>query len=148
MPRGAGVYGFFANYTGDAKGAYADAMQQALRRELKHVIATLGRDRFSLDALQKFRHHAAEQLGEGIDLPSILWQHGLIGHTDNVLEGAATFFATSRELSMDLPETRGYALHPILLDIVSELSGVGAVVYPYPLPPAETVLLRPTDQTS
>ena len=135
MPPGAGVYGFFANYTGDDDGEYADAMQQELRKVLKRVIGTLRRDRVSHDMLERFRIEAAEIIGERIDLPAILWQHGLIGHTDNVMEGEATFFATAREISMDLPDARGYALHPILLDIVPGLNSVGAVVYPYPRPP-------------
>lgn len=135
MPRGAGVYGFFANYTGDDGDEYADAMQQELRKVLKRVIATLRRDRVSREMLERFRTEAAEVIGEGIDLPGILWQHGLIGHTENVMEGEATFFATARELSMELPDARGYALHPILLDIVPDLSSVGAVVHPYPRPP-------------
>jgi hypothetical protein len=142
MPHGAGVYEFFENYTGDDEDEYADAMQQDLRKVLKRLIGTLNRDRFSNDVLQRFRIEAAETIGGPIDLPAILWQHGLIGHTENVMNGEATFFATARELSMELPEARGYALHPILLDIVTDLKSVGAVVYPYRPPEVPVRSLR------
>jgi hypothetical protein len=142
-PAGAAEMGIDPLYTGEAKKSKhknrtaqnITAMQETLRVSLKDILSTsLASDRFDRAALASLDRESREKLGD-VDLPSILWQHGLMGYIQESVEtGQPTFFRS--DLALSIPHTKpGYALHPALLAAVDGLRSYGAVVRPYIRPP-------------
>jgi hypothetical protein len=135
MPRGAADWGIDGLYTGEDGDATEGgrSLQEGLRELVKDLLRRLHVDRFSRDALDSFAAHARSSFGDTIDLPSILWQHGLLGYIHGPIRtGEPVFYAATHEDSVRLPRGKhGYALHPILIDAVGGLRGVGNVVHPY-----------------
>jgi len=134
MPRGAAHHHFDEIYTAEGLDAVegGQAYQEAIADQVGQLIATLKRDRFSKDQLADFTNACRAKFEWVKDLPSILWQNGLLGYIDGpVKTGATVFFATTREDTVHLPANKsGYALHAILIDTIDGLSGVGAPVEP------------------
>ena len=103
-PIGAAEMGIDPLYTGEAKKSKRKdrpaqnftAMQETLRVTLKDILSTsLACDRFDRTALMTLEREARDRLGD-IDLPSILWQHGLLGYIKKSVEaGQPTFFEAS-----------------------------------------------------
>ena len=129
-PIGAAEMGIDPLYTGEAKKSKRKdrpaqnftAMQETLRVTLKDILSTsLACDRFDRTALMTLERQARDRLGD-IDLPSILWQHGLLGYIEESVEaGQPTFFGS--ELTLSIPTRKaGYALHPALRQL-STVSG-------------------------
>lgn len=141
-PVGAAEMGIDPLYTGEAKKGKANraaqnvtAMQEALRVTLKAVLSnSLACDRFDPEALSALDGEARQTLGD-VDLPSLLWQHGLLGYIEESVEtGQPKFFGS--ELPLVIPRKKaGYALHPALLAAVDGLRSYGSVVRPYTRPP-------------
>ena len=142
-PIGAAEMGIDPLYTGEAKKSKRKdrpaqnftAMQETLRVTLKDILSTsLACDRFDRTALMTLEREARDRLGD-IDLPSILWQHGLLGYIEESVEaGQPTFFGS--ELTLSIPTRKaGYALHPALLAAVDGLRSYGTAVLPYTKPP-------------
>jgi hypothetical protein len=106
MPRGAAHHYYDEVYTSEGLDALegGQAYQEVIADELGELIATLRRDRFSKEQLADFANAARAKFGWVQDLPSILWQNGLLGYIDGpVRTGSTVFFATTREDSLHLP---------------------------------------------
>jgi hypothetical protein len=135
MPRGAAHHAYDDVYTTEGLEGIegGDAYQQAIVDQLSQLIGTLRRDRFSKERLLDFANACRAKFEWVNDLPSILWQNGLLGYIEgSVMKGRTVFFATTREDNLLLPPSKvGYALHPILIDTVDGLRGVGAPVQAY-----------------
>jgi hypothetical protein len=137
MPREAPRHGFVEAYVNNdshannARGARNDvgrSYQTAVIDMLRAGLRDLGEDRVEADALERFAEGLP--LLEGVDLLSILWQHKLIGYIDGSdrLYGPVVFCGMNGD-DLSLPRDKAaYALHPILIDSVEGLRGVGDAV--------------------
>lgn len=89
---------------------------------VKDFIKEIGTERFSyseiLSAEEKFRN----RIPVGVSLPTILWQHGLIGIAEREDEHYFAFYALKDHAGFNIPDTGSqYAFHSILLDAVPDL---------------------------
>jgi hypothetical protein len=135
MPRGAAHYDFDSIYTSEGLDGIegGQAYQESVASKLGTLIGTLRTDRFSKHRLDDFADKCRAEFNWVEDVPSILWQNGLLGYIDGkVMTGSTVFFATTHKDSLRLPGNKpGYALHPILIDTIDSLGGVGAPVEAY-----------------
>jgi hypothetical protein len=133
MPDGAHSDGYSNLFTGEYRDdvPHGKVLQEGLAEHLGAMIATLKVVRFGAKALEEFEKRVGRIIGGGENLLNTLWHHGLLGHIEGpVMSGAATFYdAASPDDAMRLPRgMRGYALHPILIDAIPGLKGVGTPV--------------------
>lgn len=134
MPREALEHGFADSYIdlpdGDvAPEEMARAYQRAVLDQLRVALGELEEDRVTAKRLDAFAKKLAP-LGD-VDVLSILWQHRLIGFVDGKrrLHDPVVFYGVAQDDSLQLPQGKAhYALHPILIDAVERLRGVGEVV--------------------
>jgi hypothetical protein len=134
MPREALEHGFADTYIElpDEKASPEDvarAFQRAVFKDLRSALGELQEDRITKKRLSDFAA-SLENLGD-VDVLSILWQHRLLGYIDGGkrLEGTPIFYGVAQDDGLELPrEHAHYALHPILIDAVPRLKGVGNVV--------------------
>jgi hypothetical protein len=132
MPQNAAAHGYADFYTGDHP--HGEEFQQLIAERLKQLLATLQYDRFSHDKLMAFRARADELLDSRANAVDVLWQHGILGYIDGptIRSGRVVFYSATREDRLSLPQgKKGYALHPIMIDTIDELRGIGRPVYPY-----------------
>ena len=133
MPREALDHGYAENYV-DLPGSnvpedVASAFQRAVFERLRQALSDLGEDRFTAKRLEKIAATIRE-VGD-VDVLSIMWQHRLLGYVDgrHRLHDPVVFYGPDQDRSLELPEGKAhYALHPILIDAVDRLRGVGDVV--------------------
>lgn len=113
-------------------GILRSPFHASLAAQLREAVGTLRHDRVGRRSFDRLRAAAEQAFGPEIDVGSILWQNGLVGHLDgSVEEGQAIFYRADREDELELPRSsHGYALHPILIDTIPDLSGKGEPVYP------------------
>ena len=135
MPRYAAEQEIDNIYTGERTASFegADALQTAVRDALSSALSKIGRNRFTRATLDGLEGEMAKIRGPG-DVGSVLWQEGLIGYIDGVgvETSAPTFYAAGKRDVLRLPrDKRAFALHPILIDAVPGLRGVGEVVRPW-----------------
>jgi hypothetical protein len=135
MPREALEHGFAESYidvSGDADPEdMARAYQRAVYDRLRSALGELGEDRITARRLHEFAGKL-RAVGD-VDVLSILWQHRLLGFVDGNkrLQDPVRFYGVDQDCDLELPEDRAhYALHPILIDAVDRLRGVGDVVVP------------------
>lgn len=127
MPRGAARGEWAEFYVGNAD--YNNEMQDAIVRLLREDAT---KDRLSRDELDRFSVAARQCIAEDVDLPSVLWQNGLLGFVDGNQDGGRdVFFPISGELGFTLPrDQKEYVFHSCLIDAVG-LKAVGSKpVYP------------------
>ena len=120
MPPEAGRYEFTEYYTGD------HMYVRGLDDNLREVIQTIGKDRFSLAELEEAAHQAKGIFGEASDVLSVLWQNRLLGFRQKSPNGddEEVFFDASANDYFALPlNSDEYVLHASMIDSV----GVGAV---------------------
>lgn len=86
-----------------------------------------GKDRLNTHELLELRRLAQERIAPDADLPSVLWQNGLIGYVDEGEQGKRdVFFPISGELGFSLPSNRQeYVFHSCLIDAIG-LRAIGA----------------------
>ena len=130
MPFGAGDDGYADFYTG---GRGAEAFPIAIADRLAEMLAVVEHDRFSkvrLDALAEELHDLIDTRADPID---VLWLHGLLGYIEGPMrEGRVVFYSAAREDRLRLPRNkRAYALHPIMIDTIDGIRGIGDPVEPY-----------------
>lgn len=105
------------------------AYQRTVFNQLCAALAELLEDRVTSRRLEHFATTLAK-LGD-VDVLSILWQHRLLGYVDgrSRLNDPVVFYGVARDDSLELPQGHAhYALHPILIDAIKRLRGVGATV--------------------
>lgn len=134
MPRYAADHDYEFHYTGERTGSFeaGNALQTELREHLIAALGALGRNRFARSGLDQIEEEMAKMRGPG-DVGSVMWQQGLLGYVDGPVETTApVFYEAGRRDVLRLPrQYPAYALHPILIDAVPNLRGVGAVVRPW-----------------
>lgn len=90
------------------------------------LIRELDEDQFDADTLEVFSAMGHDEFGKSIDLPTVLWQNGLLGFGDARIEPDDWIFHGVEDVDRFLVPTgrERYALHPCLLDTLG-LSGAG-----------------------
>jgi hypothetical protein len=124
MPRNAAEKGFSDFYTSNQEYA------ESLLEQLKDVLRAVGVDRFSPSDLEEMEKISAEVFEHSTNVPSVLWQNGLLGF---VRDGRSYFFSVSDMDQLNLPSGADeYVLHPCLIDSVEHIRSTGnRIVYPY-----------------
>jgi hypothetical protein len=101
-----------------------------LRKDVKKIIRSIGRDRFGRDELATLRSRGTEVFGGRNDLACVLWQGGLLGSVDR--DRQSRFYSIAEMDDFDLPDdSEEYVFHPCILDSVQGMVGVGEPVHPY-----------------
>jgi hypothetical protein len=101
------------------------------RRDMKDRIGAVVRkmhcDQFGAEELDRMAELGREALDETIDLPTVLWQNGLLGFRDPRLEADEWIFHGVEDVDrFHVPLDReAYAFHPCLLDALG-FSSAGA----------------------
>jgi hypothetical protein len=134
MPRQAAAFWFDNIYTGqdgekyEGGFAYIDGLVSVLRELLDGVRV----DRFGRDRMSKLQERIRDAVPEACDILSVLWQNGLLGYTEGgILKGQPFFYHATDEDRLKMPERKtGYVLHPVLIDSLDMIRGVGAPVEP------------------
>jgi hypothetical protein len=104
----------------------SDEYRRDSKDRVESLVRSIGRDQFGTEALADLDARARDELGSAIDLPTVLWQNGLIGFRDaRKAEDEWTFHGVEDVDRFHVPLDRDlYALHPCLLDALG-LSGEG-----------------------
>jgi hypothetical protein len=107
--------------------AYAEMVAEELRVLLRGIQT----DRFGVSRMSKLRVRIEASQLASADVLSALWQNRLLGYVDGpTVDAEVVFFEPDPAADMTLPPSkRGYALHPILIDVVG-LRPVGRPVAP------------------
>jgi hypothetical protein len=124
---------------GAARDGYADfyvAADDYRRGMVDKLIEVLrdgaGKDRLTATELDGLRRCGQERIDSALDLPSVLWQNGLLGYVVVGERGLKdVFFPISGELGFTVPlDQQEYVLHSCLIDAIG-LKAVGVrPVYP------------------
>jgi hypothetical protein len=129
MPSRAVEQGYSESYMGadeDRVTHWTDA--------LLSVVATVPEDYLSGDALEWLKDEGRKRFGPNIDVASCLWQHGLLGCVDTDLHGnqRALFYSVADIGGFNLPASQfdRFALHPIVIDLITSVTPVGLPVRP------------------
>jgi hypothetical protein len=107
MPDGAGLYEFSDVYTA---GGYV----RRIEAQLRELIQAVGAPRFRTGELSVLRELASNEWSSGTDLPSVLWQNGLLGYESP--SGELTFYSLGHADEFHLPDdVPAFAFHPCLV---------------------------------
>jgi hypothetical protein len=100
--------------------------QRDLTDRLGGLILEVGRDQFDGETLAQLAARGRAELGGDIDVPTVLWQNGLLGFADARHDTSDWVFHGVEDLDrFHLPvDRKRYALHPCLLDALG-FSGSG-----------------------
>jgi len=120
MPPHAAQQSFSEFYTGNREYA------RTIEDDLKKIIMSIGKDRFTKNDLTKAEELSKEILGNGSDPFSVLWQNGMLGYLADENEGEKyVFYSEDMMLEFKLPRYKGkYVFHPCMVDSVG-LKGAG-----------------------
>lgn len=134
MPADAIELGYGDIYTGENAERFegGHAYQQGLVDDLREKIGAVRKDRFGQARFRGLCDDFNRLFRGKADPINALWQNGLLGYTNGKVEtGEPVFYAATREDSLKIPMSkRGYAFHPILIDSIEQLRGVGRPVDP------------------
>ena len=103
---------------------------------LRHLLVEMRHDRFEWNDVDALRRRGRDAFASAdLDLPTILWQNGLLGYADRPIEESAQrrchFYVEPTVGSAVIPEGRtSYVLHPIVLDCIPELEPIGPPIEP------------------
>jgi hypothetical protein len=97
-------------------------------QQVRDIIREVGRDRFSREELELVAMQAHGKFDSSTDLPSVLWQNGLLGYVET--SGEARFYSHADMDQFIVPTAHGYVFHPCMIDSVG-ISGVGDPIYPF-----------------
>jgi hypothetical protein len=123
MPKGAADQGYTEVYTSTAE--YLAGIDQQLRE----IIRCVGVDRFGRRELDGMQDQASQAFDSTTNLPSVLWQSGLLGYVDQ--DGEAHFYSQADMDQFDIPmDADHYVFHPNMIDSV-RIRGIGDPVYPF-----------------
>jgi hypothetical protein len=115
MPAGATWFGLSEVHIGNDEGAsaYGSAVESSLLETLRQTQT----DRFPAKVLRSLGEEFCRAFGEQIDVPSILWQNGILGYVAH--DGSAIFREAVETEETRLPRTwETYVLHPTIVDVV------------------------------
>jgi hypothetical protein len=120
IPRGAMRFDDVETYIG------SDEYRRDITDRIGALIRELGTDQFDGRTLGQLAVRGHEELGDDIDVPTVLWQNGLLGFGDSRQGPADWVFYGVEDLDrFHLPSDRKrYALHPCVLDAL-DISGAG-----------------------
>lgn len=125
MPGGAALHGYSEAYTSSRE------YSQSVQRQLRDVVGMVGTDRFGYKDLVTLRD-AGDEVFEGhTDVPSVLWQNGLLGYAET--ETTYRFYSLHDIDDFEVPEdVDEYAFHPVVLDSVRAVRSTSPhPVHPY-----------------
>jgi hypothetical protein len=96
----------------------SDAYRRELKEQIGEMLRSLGTDQIDGSTVRALGELACETLGEEIDLPTVLWQNGLLGYGDRRLPLDEWIFHGVEDVDQfHIPLDRErYALHPVVLD--------------------------------
>jgi len=81
---------------------------------LRDIVQTVDAPRFGIKELSSLRELAYSVWASGTDLPSVLWQNGLLGYESQT--GRTTFYSLGHADEFQLPEdVSAFRFHPCLL---------------------------------
>jgi hypothetical protein len=104
---------------------------------LQELLKEVGVDRFDWQTVLDLRQRARDVFqSANLDVPTILWQNGLIGYVAHGEEDQrwSCFYSKPTVGSNSLRKNADeYVLHPVLLDLIPEISPIGDPVDPMPL---------------
>lgn len=125
MPGNAAVHRYSDAYTSSQE------YSQSLDQQLREIIGMIGVDRFGYKELLSLREAGNEIFDRHTDVPSVLWQNGLLGYTEDV--DVHRFYSLHDIDDFEMPEDVGeYVFHPCMIDSVRSLTSVGPhPVHPY-----------------
>jgi hypothetical protein len=134
MPGEAAALGYDNIYTGedaeDYEGGYG--FLDGLQRDIRELLETVRDDRFGVSKLATLKERFDEKFEDSCDVLSALWQNGLLGYTEGeFMTGDVVFYEPSEEDMLGAPLRKsGFALHPIMIDALDRIGGVGKPVEP------------------
>jgi hypothetical protein len=125
IPRGVNRFDQVETYIGSVE------YQRDVTDRLGQLVREVGTDQFDARTLGELAARGRTELGHDIDVPTVLWQNGLLGFGDARQDAADWVFHGVEDLDrFHLPSDRKrYALHPCLLDALG-LTGAGHGSYP------------------
>jgi hypothetical protein len=124
MPTGAARQGYTEVYTSTVE--YLAGIDQQVRE----IIRGVGVDRFTRRELDGMQDQASQAFDSTTNLPSVLWQSGLLGYVEQ--DGEAHFYSQADMDQFDIPmDADHYVFHPNMIDSV-RIRGIGDPVYPFP----------------
>jgi hypothetical protein len=121
MPANAALQDYSELFT--STQAYISGMQE----DVRSFVRLIGTDRFPRADLDALREMADLHYEKATDLPSVLWQNGLLGYVDE--EGRRRFYSMGDVEEFHLPpNVDTYVLHPCLVHAVGGIQHVLADV--------------------
>lgn len=110
MPKDAARRGYSENYT--APNAYVSELAE----QLKRLVRSVGVDRFPPTTLDELANEATAAWGPVTDLPSVLWQNGLLGYVPK-RQDRVVFYSLGEGHNFTVPDNvQSYVLHPCMID--------------------------------
>jgi hypothetical protein len=118
MPGNAALYGYAEGYVSSQEYA------QTVQRELRDIIGLVGVDRFGYKDLMTLRNAGDEMFDGHTDVPSVLWQNGLLGYAER--PNVHRFYSLADIDEFEVPEdVEEYAFHPVVIDAVRSVTSTG-----------------------
>lgn len=118
MPGNAALHGYAEGYVSNQEYA------QTVQRELRDIIGLVGVDRFGFKDLMTLRNAGDELFDQRTDVPSVLWQNGLLGYLER--PGVHRFYSLADIDEFEVPEdVEEYAFHPVMIDAVRSVTSAG-----------------------
>jgi hypothetical protein len=115
MPSGVAMHGSSGLYTGT--DGYGDMYTKGIGETLRGLLTNLGVDRFERAQLDELCSQADAAFERSTDLPSVLWQNGLLGYIEPRATGEATvFYSLSEQDTFTIPRAETYVFHPCMID--------------------------------
>jgi hypothetical protein len=119
MPKNAALHDYSELFT--STQAYITGVQE----DVRSFVRMIGFDRFSRGDLVALQEMADLHFEQATDLPSVLWQNGLLGYVDE--SGRRRFYSMSDVEQFHFPLDAGtYVLHPCLVYTVGGIQHVRA----------------------
>jgi hypothetical protein len=119
MPAGAALHDYSELFT--STQAYISGVQE----DVRSFVRLIGVDRFSRADLEALQEVADLHFEKATDLPSVLWQNGLLGYVDE--SGRRRFYSMGDVEEFHFPpDVATYVLHPCLVYTVGGIRHVGA----------------------
>jgi hypothetical protein len=137
MPSNAALHNYSELFT--STQAYISGVQE----EVRSFVRMIGVDRFPRADLIALQEVADLHFDEATDLPSVLWQNGLLGYIDD--DGRQRFYSMGDVEQFHFPpDVSMYTLHPCLVYAVGGIrhvdpdpAGTGSRPHTKPFPAAE-----------
>jgi len=117
MPKNAALHNYSELFT--STQAYITGVQE----EVRSFVRMIGVDRFPRGDLEALQEMADSHFEKATDLPSVLWQNGLLGYIDE--NGQRRFYSMGDVEEFHFPpDVATYVLHPCLVHAVGGIQHV------------------------